>query len=254
MLWDQSCGPCWIKETEAALARLDQWRSDILNTEPPDMNASLAQELSQNQAVFNGFGKHLAIDFLHEQCLWPGMPPYALCASDALFRAFREGIPAYMRRWMSQEYWHDCLGCYNLDRPFAHNRTSDQRYLNKYVQVFRKAFATDMPAELYNTYVERGLLDPEHVVGARSSTIFRNPGFDSRMRMRRAAIHATGVRVRASESQTDGACVRVRGPGLVCGKPVQVLHHHPCSASRFLGDGVERQCSRTCFASLPWRQ
>ncbi|KAM5541689.1 hypothetical protein V8D89_004670 [Ganoderma adspersum] len=93
------------------------------------------------------------------------MPPHALCASNALFLAFKEGIGVYMQRWALQEYWHDCLGCYSLDRPFAHNRTSDQRYLNKYMQVFQKAFAMDMPTELYNRYVEWGLLDPDHVIG-----------------------------------------------------------------------------------------
>ena len=67
-----------MKETDAALAGLETWRSDILNTEPPDANTSLVREFCQNQAVFNGFGKHLAVDFLHEQCLWPGMPLYAL--------------------------------------------------------------------------------------------------------------------------------------------------------------------------------
>ncbi|PIL30146.1 hypothetical protein GSI_07724 [Ganoderma sinense ZZ0214-1] len=164
-LWDANYGPCWIKEPDAALARLERWRSDVLSTSPPDTNASLVKELCHNQAVFNGFGKHLACDFLHEQCLWPGMPLHALCADDALFLAFKEGIVEYMQRWMSQDYWHDCLGCYNLDRPFAHNRNSDQRYLGRHVQVFRKAFAADMPAELYNKYVERGLLNPDHVIG-----------------------------------------------------------------------------------------
>ena len=129
------------------------------------MTATLVKELCHNQVVFNGFGKHLAVDFLHEQWLWLGMPPYALCASDALFRSFREGVVAYTRGWTSQEYWHDCLGCYSLERPFAHNRTSDRWYMNKYVQVFQKAFATDMPAEMYKRYVEWGLLDPEHVIG-----------------------------------------------------------------------------------------
>ncbi|KAM5541690.1 hypothetical protein V8D89_004671 [Ganoderma adspersum] len=65
----------------------------------------------------------------------------------------------------SKEYWHYCLTCYNLDRPFAHNCMSDQWHLNKYVEVFRKTFATDMPCEPYNKYVELGLFNLDHVIG-----------------------------------------------------------------------------------------
>ena len=78
------------------------------------------------------------------------MPPYALCVDDALFLVFKEGIVAYMCRWMAQEYWDGYLVCANIGVPFARNRYSDQRYLGKHVQVFRKAFATDMSAGLYN--------------------------------------------------------------------------------------------------------
>ncbi|KAM5543657.1 hypothetical protein V8D89_002908 [Ganoderma adspersum] len=78
---------------------------------PPDVNMSLVKELCQTQAMFNGFGKRLAVDFLHEQGLWPGMPLFAHCADDALFLAFKEGIITYMWWWASQEYWHDCVRC-----------------------------------------------------------------------------------------------------------------------------------------------
>ncbi len=117
---------------DAALARLERWRSHIFKTEPPDANTSLVNELCQNQAVFNGFGKHFAVDFLHEQCLWPGMPLYAPCVDDGLFLTFKEGHVAYMRRWMAQEYRKDCLAGFNLEAPFAYNHTGDQRYMCKY--------------------------------------------------------------------------------------------------------------------------
>lgn len=47
------------------------------------MTVSFVKELCHNQAVFNGFRKHLAVKFLHEQRIWSGMPPSTLCASDA---------------------------------------------------------------------------------------------------------------------------------------------------------------------------
>ncbi|KAI1789235.1 hypothetical protein LXA43DRAFT_1096529 [Ganoderma leucocontextum] len=119
-LWDESCGPCWIKEMDAALAGLEKWRSGIASKKPPDMNTSL--------------------------CLWPCMPLYALCADDALFLAFKEGIVAYMCKWMSKEYWHDCLGQSNLRSPFALNRNTDERYLGSgKSELYNKSIRTQPP-------------------------------------------------------------------------------------------------------------
>ncbi|KAI1781746.1 hypothetical protein LXA43DRAFT_1105410 [Ganoderma leucocontextum] len=74
--------------------------------------------------------------------------PYALCINGALFLAFKEGIVSYMRTWTTKEYWDGCLASPNLLSPFARNRNSDRNYLAQYVQ-----------------YVERGLLNPHHVIG-----------------------------------------------------------------------------------------
>lgn len=61
--------------------------------------------------------------------------------------------------------------------------------MNKYVQVLWNVFVAGMRCELYSRYVERGLLNLEHVICARLSATCRNSGFDSRTRIRRTAIH-----------------------------------------------------------------
>ena len=169
-LWDLSHGPCWIHETKDALESLDEWRKKVITTGV--LADGLVKVMCREQQIFNGFGRHTTNDLLHILGLWPGTPPYVVCSDDVAYSQFRTALLEYTQTWTTDQYWKDCLAPTNLHSPVAFNHRSDSNYMNRYMFVFRKSEISQMPGDLYNTYVRKGLLNPDHMIGTCISYIW----------------------------------------------------------------------------------
>lgn len=51
----------------------------------------IAAVLSEDNAVFNGLGMHMANDLLHRACVHPFMPTVELCGDDGMFERLISG-------------------------------------------------------------------------------------------------------------------------------------------------------------------
>ena len=162
-LWGAGYGPDWVSETVAARSALQAWRTRALDNASSD--TVIFKELTLNQAVFNGFGKHTACDLLYSIRLWPGMPTRTLCLSEEGFKEFEEALVRYAAIWVSKRYRTECLAIPNLTSSFSFNRNSNKHYLRHFLWVYRKCEVTEMRVDLYNHYARQGLLDPNHTIG-----------------------------------------------------------------------------------------
>ncbi|KAI0362331.1 hypothetical protein OH77DRAFT_1416577 [Trametes cingulata] len=201
-LWSSNHGPDWISEKAEAETALDKWRAAVLSPKPaasmpmppqeqritrfftetssgkpvqllfddPTFNSdaraspSLVESLCDLQFVFNGYGQHTSNDLLHRLALWPGMPPEKLCRDEQLYQDFKKALAAYAAQFATPEYYSRCLGVPNRGAALAFNYKSDDNYIAKYVDVFRKALVR-MDAALYNKYAMQGLFNPQHIIG-----------------------------------------------------------------------------------------
>ncbi|KAI0348937.1 hypothetical protein OH77DRAFT_1415807, partial [Trametes cingulata] len=171
-LWSSNHGPDWISEKAEAEAALDKWRAAPLQLlfDDPTFNSdaraspSLVESLCDLQFVFNGYGQHTSNDLLHRLALWPGMPPEKLCRNEQLYQDFKKALAAYAAQFATPEYYSKCLGVPNRGAALAFNYKSDDNYIAKYVDVFRKALVR-MDAALYNKYTMQGLFNPQHTIG-----------------------------------------------------------------------------------------
>jgi hypothetical protein len=127
--------------------------------------SAISKVLCDNNLVFNGFGRHLANDFLHCVGIFPGTPAIVICKDDKLFDRFRSGIPAFMDQWKSKEFLARTANDVNSRNPLAYNTTSNVNYISSYVHVYRKSLCSKVPASLYNMLAVNGYLDPEHTIG-----------------------------------------------------------------------------------------
>jgi hypothetical protein len=116
------------------------------------------------EQCFNGFGCHLATDFLYLQGIFPGAPERFVCEDDVRYQHFNHGIKEYMAIGKSHDFIARVCGECNSDNPFAYNYAAAQNYYSSYVKVFRKKWV-QVPKQLYNYYVCNGLLDLEHTIG-----------------------------------------------------------------------------------------
>lgn len=163
LLWiNYGNGPDWITETDSAKAKLDEWRSKVLQHKK---KTAIANCMKGNQTeVFISFGKHTVEDFIHEQELFPGTPAYHICRSKKEYSKFKQGCEDYMRTWVSPKFLNGCSGIPNSPNPFAYNYKSAENYLGGYMKVFRHR-STWVDRGKYNRMLLAGLLDPEHVIG-----------------------------------------------------------------------------------------
>ncbi|KAK6975071.1 hypothetical protein R3P38DRAFT_565437 [Favolaschia claudopus] len=161
-LWSRFAGgPDWISESDEALAVLDGWRQTVLaqGTEMPILDVLL-----QTDGPGGGVGQQLANDLLFGAAIHPDMPSAALCEDDDIYNSLRQHFPTLMAKFASKTYFARCGGTPNTGNPFSFNLTSDTNFLRGFVQVYRKEEAR-VPAELYDLYQSRGLLDPNHTIG-----------------------------------------------------------------------------------------
>lgn len=148
------------------LALLSSWRAGLL-TQVADGTLATTNALdviSEDMTHFNGFGKHTAMDLLHELRILPHMPVSQLVSDDALFQRLECGILQFVDRFGS-DFLRKCAGETNTTNPFEFNEGSNTHYISSYVCVYRRR-RVRISTELYNTYMLDGLLDPNHVIGA----------------------------------------------------------------------------------------
>ncbi|KAK7006736.1 hypothetical protein R3P38DRAFT_1700285 [Favolaschia claudopus] len=161
-LWSRfRSAPDWIVETDLALAGLDEWRNKVIRE--GDVMPIL-DVLLQVDGLGAGIGQHLANDLLFEIALHPDTPALSLCSDDAAYAQFRAHIPKFMETWKSPTYLERCASTPNTNNPLSFNTGANDHFLATYVRVYRKT-QVRVPAELYNLYQSRGLLDPDHIIG-----------------------------------------------------------------------------------------
>jgi hypothetical protein len=124
----------------------------------------IADVLTMADGPGGGIGKHLAADFLFEVAIHPDTPSFCLCNDAVLYGRLRTHLPIFMQTWVSKAFLTRCGGRTNSRNPFAFNTTSNDNFLASYVKVYRRD-RVRVPAELYNTYLEAGAFDAEHILG-----------------------------------------------------------------------------------------
>ncbi|KAJ7186588.1 hypothetical protein C8R46DRAFT_1024628 [Mycena filopes] len=164
-LWEGfTGGPDWFFECEDALDFLDEWRRKVLEA-GKKKKVSIVDVLTDAHGPGGGIGKHLASDLLYEVGIHPDTPSFVLCSDNVLFMRFRTYLPHFMARWTSPEFLKACGGRPNSLNPFTFNRTSDRNFMWSYVSVYRRT-SVRVPRAIYNLYLESGLFDPDHIIGA----------------------------------------------------------------------------------------
>lgn len=170
--WDSKYGPTWFSayKPELAQAALDDFRTEIKSSicqgRPP--TTPLVDVLSDNMAVFNGFGKHTAHDVLHELGIFPLMPVSCLALDDVLYDSFCKGLRKYTGLFDSSSFLRLVAGECNSNNPFTFHHTSNEHYISSFVRVYRRK-TVRLPQALYVDYVTRGLLDETHTIGKSAS-------------------------------------------------------------------------------------
>jgi hypothetical protein len=131
---------------------------------PPTTSIQQALTVKSNPAG-SGLGRHLIADFLHKVRIFPGTPSYVVCCTKPeLFFHIRQELPAFMARFTTNEY-HELVCSYrNSANPFAFNAVSNNNYIARYIDVFRR-IKVWLKREDYNAYVMDGLLDKKHIIG-----------------------------------------------------------------------------------------
>lgn len=135
------------------------------NTLPKPPRRPIIKEICNNPfGAFSGFGRHCANDFLFLNTIFPGMPSYLICSDDKFYEEFKDAIYSYVTQFSSTKFYKLVSSIPNTENPFSFNETSNTIYIDKYIQVFRRAYA-NVPKKLYEKYAKLGLLDPDHTIG-----------------------------------------------------------------------------------------
>lgn len=81
---------------------LGSWRGKLLAqaAEGTLVTTTALDVISEDMAHFNGFGKHTAMDLLHELRILPHMPVSHLVSDDVLFKRLESGILPFVDRFI----------------------------------------------------------------------------------------------------------------------------------------------------------
>jgi hypothetical protein len=153
------CGPDWARCPDDAEVLLDQWRVEMMHSSMPVVEA-----LRNDPMAFSGVGRHLANNICFENAFYPSMPVSLICHDDKVFASFKANLRTYMHQWIEPEYFETCGGNPVTNNPFEYNEKSGRKYAQERLRVFRKAVVS-VPDALFNWYVCKGLLDPDHTIG-----------------------------------------------------------------------------------------
>ncbi|KII83447.1 hypothetical protein PLICRDRAFT_119413 [Plicaturopsis crispa FD-325 SS-3] len=164
-LWDYfKGGPDWIVERPMAEDALQIWRPPKPREPLPPDTPIIVDMCGNAGGAFTGLGRHTANDLLFRLAIFPSTPSHIICKDNTLFAALKSGIAAYMDRFTSRSFLDDVSAVSNSPNPFAFNERSNDRYIQQYIDVFRRTKAL-VPSELYNSYMRQGLFDPDHIIG-----------------------------------------------------------------------------------------
>lgn len=110
--------------------------------------------------VFNGIGKHTGTDVMHLSAFYPYMPTWVLCDNSDAFDLFIQVLCQYFDQWVHADYRR----LVNSNNPFGFHYNSDEHYLARFMEVYRKMQAK-VSQHLFNAMQQTGLLDFGHVIG-----------------------------------------------------------------------------------------
>ncbi|KAG6808766.1 hypothetical protein H0H92_002969 [Tricholoma furcatifolium] len=162
-------GPDWILEPDLALAALDAWCKRILS-EKSSSGPIIEAIVSNKTQAFGGFGRHRANDFLFWAGIFPIMPSALICQSNSLYNHMKAQISLYLNTFETRDFHRFCINRPNTTNPFSFSPLADLNYMRHHIYVFRRV-AVRMSADLYNIYMEQGLLDPNHTI----SEVYNKP-------------------------------------------------------------------------------
>lgn len=163
-------GPDWIDETEECLNQVDCWKSDVLGGK--GYKTAIVDVLSDNKMAFNGLGRHLANDLLHELAIFPGTPALVICENETEYQAFRAGIYPFLAQFVTGKFLKKTSTEVNSSNYLDFNISSNRYYLASSLKVFRRE-KVRIPAEKYNKLKLAGLLDDNHTICASSNIFYR---------------------------------------------------------------------------------
>lgn len=140
---------------------VDAWRSEVLSGK--GRKQAIVNVISLNKMAFNGLGRHLANDLLHELAIFPGTPAFVVCEDEGEYQAFRQEIYPYLAQFVTEEFLKKTSTEVNSANYLDFNITSNRYYLGSFLKVFRREMVR-VPAEVYNKYKLKGLLDENHTI------------------------------------------------------------------------------------------
>lgn len=114
--------------------------------------------------AFSGLGRHCINDLLHLAAIFPGTPSWVICKDPELFYHLKELIYTYIAQYSKSKFLKRVATTCNSRNPFEFNEKSNKEYISSHIHVFRRV-KVRVEKELYNRYVNSGLLDPEHTIG-----------------------------------------------------------------------------------------
>jgi hypothetical protein len=162
-MWSQfPSSPDWTKELPAALLHMDNWRIDVLAK--GTLTPCILSALTSVDGPGAGVGAQLGSDLLYRLGIHPFCPALTICQSDVQFNTLRDYLPVFMARWIAPKFLRECCSNPNSLNPFAFNYAADKKFISSSVDVFRRV-EVRVPVELYNTYLQQGLLDEDHTIG-----------------------------------------------------------------------------------------
>ena len=90
------------------------------------------------------------------------MPSRLLCQDDK-FETFKGAIYDYLETFTTPKFLRDIASVTNLNNPFKFNETSNLKYMQSHILVFRRV-CVRVNRELCVEYCKQGLLDPNHTI------------------------------------------------------------------------------------------
>jgi hypothetical protein len=113
-----------------------------------------------------GLGRHCLNDLFHQTAIFPGTPSYVVCVTHPeLFKRYKARVPEFAAQFIKRKFFDNCTKVVNSKNPFEFNIDANNAYISSYIDVFRRVWVC-VSQKLYNLYMECGLLDPNHVIGA----------------------------------------------------------------------------------------
>lgn len=166
-LWlGEEYGPDWNFERDQATAGAYAWKARILQDDPSSSTSrqAIVEAIRSNNWVWSGYGEHTSCDVVHLAAIHPFMPARKLCEDAKLFDHLLSVVREHTAQWTSDKFRKLFAGHINSANPFSFHYNLDDRYISRFVEVYRR-IESSVDNRLYDRLRSNGLLDPEHTIG-----------------------------------------------------------------------------------------